>query len=119
MSRGLPVVARDAGAVPETAGDAALVVAGGDIALAAEAVAEVLTSRRTREGLSVNAMHRLADLRSEVLVPRILDAVDPLVSTCAPHTDWRSGCRATDARRMVASRHTRGSSPRGWQAGWT
>ncbi len=78
MSRGLPVVARGAGAVPETTGGAALLVDGPDIALAGDAVAEVLTNAATRRGLHANATRRLAELDRAVLEPRILDAVAPL-----------------------------------------
>ena len=79
MSLGLPVVARAAGAVPETAGRAALLVPGRDIPLAGEAVAEALSSAATRRGLRVNAEHRLSEFRTAAMEPRILDAVDPLL----------------------------------------
>lgn len=78
MSRGLPVVARGAGAVPETCGNAALLVTGPDVPLAGEAVACVLTDPTVRRGLSTNAAHRLRQLDPAVLEPRILDALAPL-----------------------------------------
>lgn len=78
MSRGLAVVARGAGAVPETCGNAALLVTGPDIPLAGEAVARVLTDSRVRRGLSANAAQRLGQLEPQVLEPRVLDALAPL-----------------------------------------
>lgn len=80
MSRGLPVVARAAAAVPGTTGNAALLVQGRDIALAGEAVIATLTDYAVRTGLAVNARMRLAALRQDVLRPQILDAVSPLIA---------------------------------------
>ncbi len=79
MSRGLPVVARATGGVPGTAGRAALLVPGRDVAVAGEAVAEVLVNAATRRGLRTNALRRLDEMRPDALGERILDAVDPLL----------------------------------------
>ncbi len=78
MSRGLPVIARGAGAVPETTGHAALLVPGPDIALAGEAVCIALTDARVRRGLRTNVLHRLHALERRRIEPRILNALAPL-----------------------------------------
>ncbi len=51
MDSGVPVVATAAGAVPEVAGDAALLVAPGDVDALAAAVADVLDDEAVRDGL--------------------------------------------------------------------
>ena len=79
LSHGVPVVANDAGAMPETLGKAGLIVDGSDLALVAEALNELATSRSTREALYDAADRRLAELRPDVLVPRIRSALAPLL----------------------------------------
>lgn len=79
MSRGLSVVARASGAVPDTAGAAALLIPGRDIPLAAEAVAEVLVNADTRRGLRTNAVRRIAEVGPTAIEPRILAVLDPLL----------------------------------------
>ncbi len=78
MSRGLPVVVRDAGAVGETTGNAALLVRHRDIPVAAGAVARALTDVRVRRGLAVNARHRLEEITPEALTPIIMQTIAPL-----------------------------------------
>lgn len=80
MSRGLPVIVRDAGAVGETTGNAALLVRDRDIPLAAAAVARTLTDVRVRHGLAVNARHRLEEITPEALTPVILQTISPLLA---------------------------------------
>ena len=79
LAHGVPVIARDAGAMPETLGGAGLVVDGSDLALVAEALHELTASRSTRNLLDDAADRRLAELRSDALAPRIRSALAPLL----------------------------------------
>ena len=79
LAHGLPVVARAAGAVPETVGGAGLVLDDGDAAVAAEALHSAASSRSTREALFDAAEDRLSELRPDVLTPRIRSALAPLL----------------------------------------
>lgn len=80
LSHGVPVIARDAGAQPETIGQAGLVLDGSDLALVAEALHELASSRTTRRALAEAADRRLAELRPHRLAPRIRTALDPLLN---------------------------------------
>jgi L-malate glycosyltransferase len=79
MAHGVPVIARDAGAMPETLGGAGLVLDGGDLPLVAEALHELTSSRSTRTVLFDAADRRLAELTPDVLAPRIRSALGPLL----------------------------------------
>ena len=79
LAHGVPVVANDAGAMPETLGGAGLVVDGSDLALVAEALHELTSSRSTRDVLADAADVRLAELQPEALAPRIRSALSPLL----------------------------------------
>jgi glycosyltransferase involved in cell wall biosynthesis len=79
LAHGAPVVARRAGAVPETLGGAGLVLNGADPPLVAEALHELASSRSTRNVLFDAADRRLAELRPNVLAPRIRSALAPLL----------------------------------------
>jgi glycosyltransferase involved in cell wall biosynthesis len=79
LSHGVPVVANDAGAMPETLGGAGLVVDGSDLALVAEALHELTSSSSTRALLYDAADRRLAELRPEMLAPRVRAALGPLL----------------------------------------
>ncbi len=80
LAHGVPVVARAAAAVPETLGGAGVVVDAPDLLpLAAEALAEVVGSPATREGLAAAAALRLAELRREAVVPALRAALAPLL----------------------------------------
>jgi glycosyltransferase involved in cell wall biosynthesis len=79
MSRGLPVVARDAGAVRETAGGGALLVPERNAALAAAALDAAISDERIRAGLAANARHRLAQLDRSLVAGRLIDAIGDLV----------------------------------------
>jgi glycosyltransferase involved in cell wall biosynthesis len=79
LAHGLPVVCRAAGAVPETVGGAGIVLEEGDLALFAEALHEVVSSPGTRQALAAAAEQRLAELRPEAVVPRIRDALRPIL----------------------------------------
>lgn len=80
LARGLPVVARDAGAVPETLGGAGLLVPGRDPALAAEALAVVLADAGLRAELAARATARLRALAPERVEPLVAQAVAPLLA---------------------------------------
>ena len=79
LAHGVPVIARNAGAQPETIGQAGLVLDGGDLPLVAEALHELTVSRPTRSALADAADRRLAELRPAQLAPRIRSALDPLL----------------------------------------
>lgn len=79
LAHGVPVLARDAGAVPETLGGAGIVLDGSDFPLVAEALHELASSRATRAALSDAADRRLAELRPDVLAPRIRSALAPVL----------------------------------------
>jgi len=79
LAHGVPVVARDAGSMPETLSGAGLVLDGGDLPLVAEALHELASSSATRSALFDAADRRLAQLRPEVLAPRIRAALTGLL----------------------------------------
>jgi glycosyltransferase involved in cell wall biosynthesis len=89
LAHGVPVVARGAGAVPETLGGAGLVLDGADSPLVAEALHELASSPSTRSALYDAADRRLAELRPEVLAPRLRSALAPL--TGRSHESERIG----------------------------
>jgi glycosyltransferase involved in cell wall biosynthesis len=80
LAHGVPVVANDAGAMPETLGGAGVVVDGADLVLVAEALHELTSSRSTRELLYDAADLRLGELRPETLAPRVRAALGPLLT---------------------------------------
>ena len=79
LAHGTPVIARAAGAMPETVGDAGLVLDGDDLPLVSEALHEVVSSAETRRGLAEAADRRLAELRPEAIAPRIRRTLAPLL----------------------------------------
>jgi glycosyltransferase involved in cell wall biosynthesis len=79
LAHGAPVVARAAGAMPETLGDAGLVLEDSDFPLFAEALHELASSEPTRTALYDAADRRLAELQKDVLAPRIRSALNPLL----------------------------------------
>jgi glycosyltransferase involved in cell wall biosynthesis len=79
LAHGAPVVARDAGAMPETLGGAGIVLDGVDLPLVAEALHEVTSSATTRDALYDLADRRLAELAPAALAPRIRSALSPLL----------------------------------------
>jgi glycosyltransferase involved in cell wall biosynthesis len=80
FAHGAPVVARGAGAVPETLGGAGLELdVEDDLPVAAEALHELVSSRETREALGAAARRRLVELRRDALAPRIRSALAPLL----------------------------------------
>ncbi len=79
LAHGTPVVARAAGAVPETLGGAGVVLDGADLPLVSEALNELTSSPTTRAALYDAAERRLAELRPNILEPRIRTALAPLL----------------------------------------
>ncbi|MBA2567927.1 MAG: glycosyltransferase [Actinobacteria bacterium] len=79
LSHGTPVVARAAGAMPETLGSAGIVLEGDDLPLVAEALHEVVSSESTRLALAAAADERLAELSPEAIAPRIRRTLAPLL----------------------------------------
>jgi glycosyltransferase involved in cell wall biosynthesis len=79
LAHGVPVVARGAGAVPETLGGAGLVVDGADLPLVAEALHELASSPSTRSALFDAADRRLSELKPDVLAPRVRSALASLL----------------------------------------
>jgi glycosyltransferase involved in cell wall biosynthesis len=80
LAHGTPVVARAAGAVPETLAGAGVVLDGDDLPLVAEALHEVVSSTETRKALADAAALRLKDLRPEAVAPRIRAALAPILA---------------------------------------
>src|SRR5919198_2199064 len=79
LAHGVPVVARRAGAVAETLGNAGLVLEGDDLPLVAEALDELASSAKTRRAFAAAAEERLAELRPAAVAPRIYAALAPLL----------------------------------------
>jgi glycosyltransferase involved in cell wall biosynthesis len=78
LSYGIPVVARDAGAVLETLGDAGLVVEGADPSRFSDALAEA-TTNDTRSALVTAAGERLRELAPERTARRLRAALEPIL----------------------------------------
>jgi glycosyltransferase involved in cell wall biosynthesis len=78
MAHAVPVVARRAGAVPETLGRAGVVIDGG-LALAAEALHEVVSSESTRAGLRAAGRARLEQLAPAAVAARLHAALAPVL----------------------------------------
>ena len=79
LAHGVPVVARAAGAVPETLGGAGVLLDGEDLPLVSEALNELASSPPTRAALYDAAERRLAELRLNALAPRIRASLEPLL----------------------------------------
>jgi glycosyltransferase involved in cell wall biosynthesis len=80
LAHGVPVVARSAGAMPETLDGAGVLVDGADLPLVAEALHELASSSSTRRTLFDAADARLAELHSDRLAVRVRSALAPLLS---------------------------------------
>ena len=80
MAHGLPVVARDAGAVRETAGGGALLLPGRNAALAAAALDTVLGDAAVRAGIAANSRARLSALDRSVVAPAFVSAVREILT---------------------------------------
>jgi glycosyltransferase involved in cell wall biosynthesis len=75
MAAGLPVVARRAGAVAETVGDAALLLDSADHAYVAAALNRVVTDGALRQHLITAGRRRLGQLTGETVATRVIEAV--------------------------------------------
>jgi glycosyltransferase involved in cell wall biosynthesis len=76
---GVPVIARPNGAVPETVGDAALLVEDDDLAVVAELLHIVLTDAPLRQELRRRGNERLKAFAPEVTAARLREAVETTV----------------------------------------
>jgi glycosyltransferase involved in cell wall biosynthesis len=79
MASGVPVVAADSGALPETCGDAAILVAPEDREAIARALERILEDEPTRERLRTAGLHRAASFSWE----RAANELDSLLSSVA------------------------------------
>jgi L-malate glycosyltransferase len=73
---GVPVIARPSGAVPETVGDAALLVDEGDLAVIAELLHLAVTDAKLRASLAQRGRLRLDAYAPEVVATRLRAAVE-------------------------------------------
>jgi glycosyltransferase involved in cell wall biosynthesis len=80
ISNGVPVVARAAGAVPETLGSAGLVLDDDDPAVYAEGIREVVSSPTTRTALGQAGRRRLVELSPSVVARRLRAALAPVLT---------------------------------------
>jgi glycosyltransferase involved in cell wall biosynthesis len=80
LANGVPVVARAAGAVPETLGDAGIVLEDDGPALYAEALHEVVSSHATRAKLARAAERRVAELSPARVADRLKTALAPVLN---------------------------------------
>ena len=79
MSAGVPIVTRDAGAVPETVDGAALVLESPEPSCVAAAVWRVCTDERLRHALVERGYRRAAELQGDAVAARLVDAVASVV----------------------------------------
>jgi glycosyltransferase involved in cell wall biosynthesis len=80
LAHGVPVVARAAGAVPETLGDAGLLVESDDPGAFASALDEAVSSEQTRAALAEAAARRIAELQPERVARRLRAALEPVLT---------------------------------------
>ncbi|HEY5317455.1 MAG TPA: glycosyltransferase [Solirubrobacteraceae bacterium] len=80
FSQGLPVIARPAGAIPETTGDAALLVDDTDLAVLAELIHLAVTDAELRAELRRRGEARLGDYAPDVVADRLREAVEAAIS---------------------------------------
>jgi glycosyltransferase involved in cell wall biosynthesis len=80
LANGVPVVARAAGAVPETLGAAGILLDDDEPALYAEALHEVVSSQPTRAELARAAERRLAELAPTRVADRLKTALAPVLN---------------------------------------
>ncbi|MDQ6778631.1 MAG: glycosyltransferase [Actinomycetota bacterium] len=76
LSQGLPVIARPAGAIPETTGDAAILVDDPDLAVIAELVHLAVTDAELRAELRRRGEQRLALYSPDRVADRLREAVE-------------------------------------------
>ncbi len=76
LAEGLPVVSGDEGSLPETLGQAGIVVPGSDPVYAAEAVYLMLTDPELRTSFEPYAQARVRDTAATAIAPRVVEFVD-------------------------------------------
>jgi glycosyltransferase involved in cell wall biosynthesis len=81
LSQGVPVIARPAGAIPEIAGDAALLVEDADLAVVAELVHLTVTDAELRAELRRRGEARVALFSPERVAERLREAVEGTVAS--------------------------------------
>ncbi len=79
MTAGVPIVARDAGAVGQTVGDAALLLQAEDPAYVAAAVHRVCTDAALRRTLVTNGRRRAGELQGDAVARQFVDAIAGVV----------------------------------------
>jgi glycosyltransferase involved in cell wall biosynthesis len=79
MTAGVPIVARNVGAVGQTTGDAALLLEAEDPAYVAAAVHRVLTDDALRRTLVANGARRAAELGGDAVGQQFVDAIAAVV----------------------------------------
>jgi glycosyltransferase involved in cell wall biosynthesis len=80
IAHGVPVVARAEAAVPETLGDAGLLIDGSDPERFAEALHQGISSQPTRDALRLAGARRLAELDPVPVTRRLRAALEPVLS---------------------------------------
>jgi glycosyltransferase involved in cell wall biosynthesis len=75
MAFSVPVIARAAGAVPETLGGAGVLVESGDPLVWAELLARMAEDRRLRAELAAAGLRRLADFSEQAITARLAEAL--------------------------------------------
>jgi glycosyltransferase involved in cell wall biosynthesis len=81
---GVPVIARPAGAVPETAGDAALLVDDPDLAVVAELLHLVVTDAALRNELRRRGRERLRAFTPDAIAVKLRQAVQDTIGAASP-----------------------------------
>jgi glycosyltransferase involved in cell wall biosynthesis len=79
MTAGIPIVARPAGAVAQTVGDAALLLESGDPAYVAAALHRVCTDDVVRRTLTTNGRRRAGELQADRVGPQFVNAIGAVV----------------------------------------
>lgn len=80
IAHGVPVVARAAGAVPETLGDAGVLISNGDPERFAAALQDVISSEQRRKALRTAGTQRLAELDPVRVARRLHTVLEPVLS---------------------------------------
>ncbi len=87
MAREVPVVCMHAGALPETVGNAGILVSDGDVPMLAGAIIRVLRYTAERCDLITRGLMHAGHYRPDAVVPRILQLIERL----GPHTPRETG----------------------------
>ncbi len=106
MAFGLPVLARRAGAVALTLGDAGLLVEGSPAAMG-EAMAAVAGDARTRDAMRERGHQRLEELSLDAPLPTLLRAL--AIAGALPPTDTRATAALERELHVTVAGHVNGS----------